>query len=198
MIQLSASQITASAPDLLLILISGLACLYCAMLNRRLKKLSNLKSGLGASIVTLTEAIQNTHKAAQEAQSSTLEAVETLKELLETSESATPQVEALVAELEQARKSAKAQREQLEDTIEISLSHAITRAQNTASGLLTIISDINESKEELVKQKKNVHAEIEAAKHRSLIKNPGPQIDFGDESVPPDDIDDDPILQFAS
>ncbi len=161
MIMVSVSQITANAPDFILILISGLACMYCALLNRRLRNLNNLKTGVGASIVTLTEAIENTHKAAQQAQRSTLEAVATLKDLLETSESATPQIAGLVAELEQARENAKAQRQELENTIEISLAHAITRAQNTASGLLNIISDINESKEQLIKEREEADAKAE-------------------------------------
>lgn len=194
------SQLTASAPDLILILISGLACLYCAMLNRRLKNLNNLKTGVGASIVTLTNAIENTHKAAQEAQISTLEAVETLKQLLETSEMATPQVESLIAELEKARKDAKIQREQLEDTIEISLSHAITRAQNTAAGLMDIITDINESKEQLAEQKKEFTADIKRAKPRVLDTTPGPHLDFGDMSTELEEGEDydEALLQFAS
>ena len=40
--------------DVILLLVSGVACIYCVMLNQRLKGLSSLKKGVGASIVSLT------------------------------------------------------------------------------------------------------------------------------------------------
>ena len=135
--------------DIILILISGLACLYCAMLSRRLRKLNNLKTGVGASILSLTQAIEDTHKATQEAQNSTLQTVETLRHLLEKSESAGPKVEALVAELNQASDRAKAQRQQLETLIEQELSNAVGKAQTTASGLLKVASDLDHYKKKL-------------------------------------------------
>ena len=150
---LSLSQLTSYAPDVILILISGLACLYCWMLNRRLKNLNSLKSGVGASIVSLTKAIEDTHKAAQEAQRSTQEAVKTLNALLETARMETPRVAALVVDLEHARDSAKAQRQKLDDALEITLPNAIAKAQKTAAGLLKIVSDLNESQADVPPRK---------------------------------------------
>jgi len=137
--------------DIVLIFISGMACLYCAMLSRRLKKLNNLKTGVGASILSLTQAIEDTHKAAQEAQTSTLQTVETLRHLLVKSESAAPKIEALILELEGASETAEAHRRQLNTIVEASLSPAIDKAQTTASGLLKIVSDVNRFKDTLVK-----------------------------------------------
>ncbi len=136
-------------PDMILILISGLACLYCAMLSRRLRKLNNLKTGVGASILSLTQAIEDTHVATQEAQNSTLQTVETLRHLLEKCENAGPKVEALVTELEQASDRAKAQCGQLDTLIDTQLSDAVERAQATASGLLKVASDLNDYKKKL-------------------------------------------------
>jgi len=63
----SLPDLTPYVTDIILIFISGSACLYCAALSRRLKKLNNLKTGVGASIVSLTHAIEDTHKANQKA-----------------------------------------------------------------------------------------------------------------------------------
>jgi len=145
----SFTDITPYIPDMVLIFISGMACLYCAMLNRRLKKLNNLKSGVGASILSLTQAIENTHKAAQEAQTSTLQTVETLRHLLAKSESQAPKIEALISELEQASDIAKVHRRQLDNIVDTTLVPAIDKAQTTASGLLKVVSDINRFKNTL-------------------------------------------------
>ena len=149
MILLSASQISAFAPDILLILISSIACLYCWLLSQRLSKLNNLKTGVGASIITLTKAIEDTHKAAQQAQLSTQEAVATLKDLLERSESATPKVEALVMELTRAEDSARLQHTRMEDMLEITLPKSMDEAQNTATSLMQIIAAIQKSQQAL-------------------------------------------------
>jgi len=65
--------------DIILILISASACFYCALLSRRLKALNALDDGVGASIVSLTDAIGKTHEAAREAQNTTHETVRTLR-----------------------------------------------------------------------------------------------------------------------
>lgn len=149
----SFTDITPYIADIVLIFISGLACLYCAILSRRLKKLNNLKTGVGASILSLTQAIEDTHKAAQEAQTSTLQTVETLRHLLVKSESAAPKIEALISELEHASDKAKLHHRKLDSLVDTALSPAIDKAQTTASGLLKIISDINRFKDTLPTQK---------------------------------------------
>jgi len=135
--------------DMVLILISGLACLYCAILSRRLKNLNNLKTGVGASIISLTQAIEDTHKAAQEAQNSTLQTVQTLRHLLDKAESAAPRIEALIAELEHSSDKAGHQRRQLDNIVETSLSPAINKAQRTAASLHKVVSVLNRQKDTL-------------------------------------------------
>lgn len=146
------SNITDIAPyalDIGLILISAMAILYCAILSRRLQTSNDLKTGVGTSIVTLSQAIESTHQAAQEAQTSTLQTVETLRHLLAKSESAVPKIGALISALEQASENAKVHHHQLENVVDTALAPAIDKAQTTASGLLKIVSDINRYKETL-------------------------------------------------
>ncbi|MEP6342115.1 MAG: hypothetical protein ABJ275_02285 [Maricaulaceae bacterium] len=114
-----------------------------------MKKLNNLKTGVGASILSLTKAIEDTHKAAREAQTSTVQTVETLRHLLEKSESAAPKIEALILELEQASVQANTRRQELDGVVKTKLSPAINKAQLTASELLKIVSNIDQYKKSL-------------------------------------------------
>ena len=143
------TNITPHTLDIVLILISGMAVLYCAILSRRIQKSNDLKTGVSTSIVTLSQAIEDTHQAAQEAQASTLQTVETLRHLLAKSESAAPKIEALMSKLELANENAKVHHRQLENVVDMALGPAIDKAQTTASGLLKIVADINRYKETL-------------------------------------------------
>lgn len=93
--------------DVALILISGLAVLYCWLLSRRLKRLQSLETGLGASIVELTNAISQTNAAALEARASTVETVQTLKKLLTNVEDSLPLADARLESLRNSQKSAR-------------------------------------------------------------------------------------------
>lgn len=160
--------LTPYVTDIILILVSGSACLYCATLSRRLKKLNNLKTGVGASIVSLTQAIEDTHKAAQEAQQSTLQTVETLRHLLEKSERAAPKIEALITELERTSETTKAERRKLERDVDKRLMPAIEKAQKTASGLLKIVSDIDKYRTAFAAKTKS--EDCETAENVSFLK----------------------------
>ncbi len=138
--------------DIILIMISGLAVLYCALLSTRLKRLSSLKSGLGASIITLTEAIEKTHSAAIEAQTSTQAAVAKLEDLLTQAEQKTPKIDALISELENASAQAEAERRSIMSDVEKSLAPALEKATMTASGLLEVIQHIQRYKKKLAQQ----------------------------------------------
>lgn len=128
--------------DIILLFISGLACIYCIKLNRKLKGLSNLKSGVGASIVSLTEAIHKTHHAAQKAQASTEDSVKMLKQLIEKAETLSTQLEATTIDAERRLKSARSLDAALEEKVTFTLPNSVMKAQNTASSLLKVVSDI--------------------------------------------------------
>lgn len=125
--------------DVILILISASACFYCALLSRRLKALNNLDTGVGASIVSLTEAIGKTHDAARAAQSSTKETVQTLRFLLEKSESMAPKVEAAIAEMERSLSSVEKLKTELKTKITPELDEAGQRARVLANNLLKTV-----------------------------------------------------------
>lgn len=128
--------------DVVLLLISGLACLYCALLNRRLKGLSSLKTGVGASIVSLTNAIKETHQAAKSTQATTVESIETLKDLLAQAGAASAKLEAETITLQRKIHEATKLETQLDEKIEGTLPQTIKKAQNTASNLLKVVTDI--------------------------------------------------------
>lgn len=128
--------------DVILLLISGIACLYCVLLNRRLKGLNDLKSGVGASIVSLTKAIKETHKAAKAAQSSTVESIDVLKDLLDKSNEASLRMEAETIALQRNVKRAIAVNAGLQVKVQTDLPEAIEKAQTTASNLLKVVADI--------------------------------------------------------
>lgn len=128
--------------DIILLFISGLACVYCIKLNRKLKGLSNLKSGVGASIVSLTEAIHKTHNAAQKAQASTEDSVKMLKLLIEKAETLSTQLEATTIDAERRLKTARSLNAALEEKVTVTLPNSVTKAQNTASSLLKVVTDI--------------------------------------------------------
>lgn len=134
--------------DMLLILISGLACLYCFILNRRVRGLSNMKTGLGASIVSLTEAIRQTQNAAKDTEVTTLKAIHTLQNLMDEAESTISKLEAKKIDLDrQVVRAAKLAglQSQLVQRIETDLPNAILDAEKTTANLRKAVGDIYKS-----------------------------------------------------
>lgn len=125
--------------DVILILISASACFYCALLSRRLKALNRLDSGVGASIVSLTDAIGKTHDAARDAQNSTVETVKTLRYLLEKSESMAPLLEASMTEASRSLASVQKMKLDLDRTVKEDLTEANKRARTVAANLLKTV-----------------------------------------------------------
>ena len=162
------SSLTQYVPDAILILISGSACLYCGLLNRKLKNLNNLKSGVGASIVSLTEAIEQTHQAAQQAQSTTLQTTETLRHLLDQAESAGPKIEALIADLNRSITKARQQRKKVDSVVNDDLTPATQKARSTASSLLKLMTDIEGYKQTLHKGLEAKHLQIQREANNKL------------------------------
>ncbi|MCF6219486.1 MAG: hypothetical protein L3J65_00080 [Robiginitomaculum sp.] len=126
-------------PDILLIVVSGFTCLYCIILSRRLKKLQSLDSGLGASILSLTQAVAKTNSAALEARKSTEVSVKMLQGLLLDVENAIPQIEARLESLYGAKKAAETKSALLQEVITKEIEPALQRAQQTSRSLLQIV-----------------------------------------------------------
>ena len=126
--------------DIILLLISGIACFYCYLLNKRLKGLSDLKTGVGASIVSLTRAIKETSTASQSAKLSTQDSVESMQALIQRSEAASVKMEAELISLQRHVKATIQLNAQLTQKIENDLPNAIDKAQTVGSNLLNIVS----------------------------------------------------------
>ena len=55
--------------DIAIVLVSFAACVYCFVLNRRLKALQNTKDGLGATIMAMSKSIAAMSNSTQETRS---------------------------------------------------------------------------------------------------------------------------------
>ncbi|WP_298915575.1 hypothetical protein [uncultured Algimonas sp.] len=128
--------------DVLLIALCAASAFYCWMLSHRLKRLNNLKSGVGASIVTLTEAIERTHAAASTARTELFESIKEIKGLLADAETRSDRLEtamdrATAKVIETERATAL-----LNDVIDVAVPDARRKALKTTEGLLKVMADL--------------------------------------------------------
>ncbi len=69
--------------DGLLLMASVTACLYCFLLNRRLKNLNNLQGGIGATILQMTSSLSELETSLEEAKKSSAEASGRVSEMID-------------------------------------------------------------------------------------------------------------------
>ena len=143
--------------NLILIGLCTASCLYCLTLSHRLKRLNNLKSGVGASILSLTQAIQDTHNAARETQSSLIENMQSLRHLVERAEATISRIEAKSVEIETQERQSKKLHDELTELIQSDLPTSIKKATDVGEGLLSIVSDISQLKRRLDQQFKRAY-----------------------------------------
>ncbi len=72
--------------DIALFLVSFAACLYCALLSRRLKALQNTRNGLGASIRAMSESVAAVSSARHETQAQAGELMTRLSAVMKEAE----------------------------------------------------------------------------------------------------------------
>lgn len=130
--------------DFILIFISASAVFYCWLLSRRLKGLQSLETGLGASIVELTQAITKTNQAALEARESTVNTVKTLKGLLRDVENTLPKVEAGLESLRRSQRTAQNKHDELDAIMKKSVNPALKNARTASQSLLLIVKKIKQ------------------------------------------------------
>ncbi len=99
--------------DALLLFLCSMCCGYCALLSVRLKRLRNMKDGLGASIIELTDAIERTHRGARDARAEMQVAMVELRTLKDEVRRASGEAQARTIEVERARDRAKIMSERL-------------------------------------------------------------------------------------
>ena len=157
--------------DIILILISASACFYCALLSRRLKALNALDDGVGASIVSLTDAIGKTHEAAREAQNTTHETVRTLEQLLEKCESMAPNIESLIAQLDNRIATGSKLKLHVNDELIPEIDNASTRARATAATLLKMLEVVDARSKMAARQAKVREKPVKTAPKRPKSEN---------------------------
>lgn len=128
--------------DIILIVICGFSSFYCIRLSGRLSKLNNLKSGVGASIISLTEAIEQTHAATQDSQTTTVQTIETLRHLISNAESTITRMEAKQIDLDHNVATTRALKKHLSKVVEVELTPSIMKAQNTAKSISSMLQDL--------------------------------------------------------
>lgn len=128
--------------DVLLIALCGASAFYCWMLSHRLKKLNDLKSGVGASIVTLTEAIERTHAAATTARGELFESIDEIKGLLSDAEAKASRLEAAMTDAEAKIVETERANAALQKIIETDVPKARQKALKTTESLLRVVADL--------------------------------------------------------
>jgi chromosome segregation ATPase len=127
--------------DFILLAASGAAAVYCFVLSKRLKKLNDMKNGLGASIASMSQTLDQTQQVLALAKRSSVESIERLSALIEEAERLTPELSQLMDALGElseiaADDIAKAKDEAL-DAFEEGVAAAIEDLERAAPAPLT-------------------------------------------------------------
>ena len=85
--------------DIMLLLASGAAAVYCFVLSGRLKKLNDIKSGLGASIASRSLTPEQTRAMLNQAKALNQQGSANLSRLIEEAEKLSPEIDDLMAAL---------------------------------------------------------------------------------------------------
>ncbi|MFN0024062.1 MAG: hypothetical protein ACKVS5_09185 [Parvularculaceae bacterium] len=85
--------------DLMLLMASGAAAVYCFVLSNRLKKLNDIKSGLGASIASMSLTLEQTRAMLAEAKEINQQGSANLSRLIEEADKLSPEINDLMAAL---------------------------------------------------------------------------------------------------
>lgn len=85
--------------DLVLLMASGAAAIYCFVLSVRLKKLNDIKCGLGASIASMSLTLEQTQAMLTEAKEINQQSGANLSRLIEEANRLAPEIDDLMAEL---------------------------------------------------------------------------------------------------
>lgn len=128
--------------DILLISLCGASAFYCWMLSQRLKKLNDLKSGVGASIVTLTEAIERTHAAAKTARGELFDSIDEIKGLLADAEAKASRLDAAMSDSDAKITATERASAELGQLIETDVPEARRKALKTTEALLKVVGDL--------------------------------------------------------
>lgn len=109
--------------DFMLLAASAAAAVYCFILSGKLKKLNDLRSGLGASIASMSLTLEKTRRMLDDSKSAQREAEEVLRGLIEDASRTTVELSELVETILEAA-------ERAADEIAASRDAAITEVES--------------------------------------------------------------------
>lgn len=130
------------AKDLILIALCAACAIYCAMLSRRLKNLSNLRDGVGASIISLTEAIEKTHAASLATKADIHRSIDDMQALLREAESMSVKLEARIMDMGRGAEASAEMAKRLKRMIDVDAAQTQARAQQTLDDLEQAMGDV--------------------------------------------------------
>ncbi|MEM9015081.1 MAG: DUF6468 domain-containing protein [Pseudomonadota bacterium] len=139
--------------DFMLLAASAAATFYCIILSRRLERLNDTKDGLGATIASMSEMVEQARTAVTLARQSSAESIEALSPLVEETRSVIPKLEELI---EVVSDLADIAIDDIMDTKDLSvqeLRHLIVQSQKAAHALRQITTETRKRVEN--KKKKN-------------------------------------------
>lgn len=131
------------AKDLILITLCAACALYCAMLSQRLRKLNDLKDGVGASIMSLTEAIEKTHAASLATKADINIAMSDMKTLLNEAERTSVKLEARILDMGRGAEASAEMARRLRQMIEKDAGATLSRAEQTIIDLERAMDDVS-------------------------------------------------------
>jgi len=93
--------------DFILLAASAAAAVYCFVLSARLKKLNDVRSGLGASVVSMSAMLDQTRLTLEQSKRATVETEQRLRAVIEHAEKIAPEIEILLDAVAESAESAE-------------------------------------------------------------------------------------------
>lgn len=125
--------------DFLLLAASGAACLYCFILNKRLRALTNTKNGIATGIASLSQSVEEMQTAIATSKNSTGDQADRLEALLRGTEEKIPEVLALLDQINTISTQAVSQTETATISLVETLRPHIKEARDSATLLLSTL-----------------------------------------------------------
>lgn len=92
--------------DFVLLAASAAAAIYCFVLSARLKKLNDVRGGLGATIASMSATIEQTRLMLEETKKLSLDGEQKLRKLINEAQTLTPEIADLIDALTEAAEAA--------------------------------------------------------------------------------------------
>ncbi len=128
--------------DAILLLVSGAAGLYCFILSRRLRALQDMKTGLGASIISMTTAISQLKAASEESKFQTSAVSTQLKILLKDAEKKISHMQKLNKTLKETATETKDEVNKVQNELSTSMHHLLLQSHEQIEELTSLMKQL--------------------------------------------------------